>query len=113
MINLNGKNYECGSKIPMDLVDDKWKFLILWNLSQAPLRLNELAQKIPDTSQRTISRKLKALEEALLIKREVYPEVPPKVLYSLSSYGEGLIEIFEVMAKWGENYAMKINESKK
>ena len=38
MIKLNGKQYECPSKIPMDLVDDKWKFLILWNLSAKPLR---------------------------------------------------------------------------
>ncbi|RXJ86499.1 helix-turn-helix domain-containing protein [Arcobacter sp. CECT 8985] len=111
MFCVNGKEYECGSKIPIDLLDDKWKFLILWNLSQGALRLSELAQKIPDTSQRTISRKLKALEDSYLIKREVYPEVPPKVLYSLSTYGEGLVEIFEVMAKWGENYAKGINNN--
>ena len=105
MIKLNGKQYECPSKIPMDLVDDKWKFLILWNLSTKPLRISELSEKIPDTSQRTLSRKLKALEEVSLVKRVVFPEVPPKVEYSLTIHGERLLEIFTIMAKWGEQYA--------
>lgn len=105
MIELNGKKYECTSKIPLDLIDDKWKFLILWNLVNKPLRISELAEKISDISQRTLSRKLKALEEVSLIKRVVFPEVPPKVEYSLTIHGERLVEIFSTMAKWGELYA--------
>lgn len=105
MIELNGKKYECPSKIPMDLLDDKWKFFILWNLSTKPLRISELAQKLPDISQRTLSRKLKALEEVSLVNRVVFPEVPPKVEYSLSIHGERLLEVFEIMSKWGEKYA--------
>lgn len=105
MIKLNEKQYECPSKIPMDLVDDKWKFLILWNLAINPLRISELAEKIPDISQRTLSRKLKALEEVSLVQRVVFPEVPPKVEYSLTIHGERLLEIFGIMAKWGEQYA--------
>jgi len=57
MIELNGCTYECASKIPMNLVDDKWKFLILWTLAEKPMRISELSLKIPDTSQRTLSRK--------------------------------------------------------
>lgn len=105
MIKLNEKEYECPSKIPMDLVDDKWKYLILWNLSTKPLRISELSEKIPDTSQRTLSRKLKALEKVSLIQRIVFPEVPPKVEYSLTIHGERLLDIFTIMAKWGEQYA--------
>ncbi|RBQ29878.1 winged helix-turn-helix transcriptional regulator [Aliarcobacter vitoriensis] len=108
MIELNGKEYECPSKIPMDLVDDKWKFLILWNLATKPLRVSELTQKMPDISQRTLSRKLKALEEVSLVHRVVFPEVPPKVEYSLTIHGERLLEVFEIMSKWGEKYAKEM-----
>ncbi|RBQ31844.1 winged helix-turn-helix transcriptional regulator [Aliarcobacter vitoriensis] len=108
MIELNGKEYECPSKIPMDLVDDKWKFLILWNLATKPLRVSELTQKMPDISQRTLSRKLKALEEVSLVNRVVFPEVPPKVEYSLTIHGERLLEVFEIMSKWGEKYAKEM-----
>lgn len=105
MVELNNIEYECPSKIPMDLVDDKWKFLILWNLASGPLRISELACKIPETSQRTITRKIKALEEVALVEREVFPEVPPRVEYSLSEHGEKLLAVFEVMEKWGLEYA--------
>lgn len=105
MIELNGKKYECPSKIPIDLVDDKWKFLILWNLSSKPLRVSELSKKLSDISQRTLSRKLKALEEVSLVKRVVFPEVPPKVEYSLTIHSQKLLEVFDAMSKWGEEYA--------
>lgn len=105
MIELNGKKYACTSKIPIDLVDDKWKFLILWNLAIKPLRISELSERIPETSQRTLSRKLKALEEVSLVQRVVFPEVPPKVEYSLTIHRERLVEIFATMTKWGEQYA--------
>ncbi len=105
MIELNGKTFECSSEIPMNLIDDKWKFLILWNLREKPLRISELSTKIPDTSSRTITRKIKALEEATLIERIVYPEVPPRVEYKLTIHGEKLLQVFEVMEKWGDEYA--------
>ena len=79
MVELNGKIFECTSEIPLDLVDDKWKFLILWNLSFGPLRISALSEKIPDTSSRTITRKVKALEKVALLERIVYAEVPPMV----------------------------------
>lgn len=109
MISLNGKVYECPSKIPLDLVDDKWKFLILWNLAFKALRISELSEKISDISQRTLSRKLKALEEVSLVKRVVFAEVPPRVEYSLTIHGERLLEVFEIMSKWGEQYAKEMD----
>ncbi|QKF73332.1 transcriptional regulator, HxlR family [Aliarcobacter faecis] len=108
MIELNGKIYECPSQIPMDLADDKWKFLILWNLSTKDLRISELAEKISDISQRTLSRKLKDLEKVSLVKRVVFAEVPPKVEYSLTIHGKRLLEVFEIMSKWGEQYAKEM-----
>ena len=108
MIELNGCNYECASKIPMNLVDDKWKFLIIWSLASKPLRINELSEMIPDTSQRTLCRKLNALEEVSLIKRIVYPEVPPRVEFALTSHGEKLLDVFGAMEKWGLQYAKEM-----
>lgn len=105
MVTLNGNTYECTSQIPIDLIDDKWKFLILWNLSDGPLRISELSAKIPDTSSRTITRKIKSLEESSLLERIVYAEVPPRVEYKLTCHGAKLLEVFEVMEKWGLDYA--------
>ncbi|OCL82871.1 winged helix-turn-helix transcriptional regulator [Arcobacter porcinus] len=105
MIELNGKKYICPSQIPIHIVDDKWKFLIIWYLASKPLRVSELSQKINDISQRTLSRKLKDLEEASLVKREVFAEVPPKVEYSLTNHGVKLLEIFNILSTWGEQYA--------
>jgi len=105
MIELDGNVYECAIEIPLDIVDDKWKFLILWNLSFKPLRITELASKIPDTSSRTITRKIKSLEKATLIERIVYPELPPRVEYRLTSFGKELLEVFDFMEKWGYKYA--------
>ena len=106
MISLNGKVYECPSKIPLDLVDEKWKFLILWNLAFKALRISELSEKISDISQRTLSRKLKALEEVSLVKRVVFAEVPPRVEYSLTIHEKD----YSKYLKWwvnGENNMQK------
>ncbi|MCV6608442.1 MAG: helix-turn-helix transcriptional regulator [Campylobacterales bacterium] len=108
MVCLNNKEYECPSQIAIDLIDDKWKFLIIYSLAQKPLRISELSEKIPDVSQRTLSRKLKVLEEAQIIIRTVFPVAPPKVEYSLSKHGIQLLEVIGALEKWGLEYIKDI-----
>lgn len=108
MFILNNKEYECPSQIALDIFDDKWKFLIIWSLSKKPLRISELSSIITEVSQRTLSRKLKELENAQIITRTVFPEAPPKVEYSLDTYGVKLLEVIEVLERWGTDYVKDI-----
>ena len=79
--------------------------LILWHLGkEGTKRFGELKSLIPGITQRMLVNQLRELEADSIIHREVYPVVPPKVEYSLTSHGESLIPILDSMYEWGKNY---------
>lgn len=116
MIEISDRHEECYmkekctkyEKCPMVLVQDivsgKWKILILWYLSYSKLRFSDIQRKLPNVSQKVLSRQLKSMEEDNIIHRKVYPVVPPKVEYSLTAVGKKLIPILEMMHKFGSDY---------
>lgn len=116
MIEMSDRHEECYmkekcakyEKCPMVLVQDivsgKWKILILWYLSYSKLRFSDIQRKLPNVSQKVLSRQLKSMEEDNIIHRKVYPVVPPKVEYSLTDVGKRLIPILEMMHKFGAEY---------
>jgi DNA-binding HxlR family transcriptional regulator len=116
MIEISDRHEECYmkekcakyEKCPMVLVQDivsgKWKILILWYLSYRKLRFSDIQRKLPNVSQKVLSRQLKSMEEDNVIHRKVYPVVPPKVEYSLTDVGKRLIPILEMMHKFGAEY---------
>jgi DNA-binding HxlR family transcriptional regulator len=86
---------------------DKWSLLILYvlNSSEEPLRFNMLEKSIPDISSRVLSSCLRSLEADDLISRKVYPEVPPKVEYSLTPLGQSLMPHLLSITAWAmENF---------
>ncbi len=85
------------------ILQGKWAILILHHLSGKPVRFNELQRQI-DVAQATLSTQLKSLEREGLIKREVYPEVPLRVEYSLTDIGKEFMPVLEEIEKWGEKY---------
>ena len=85
------------------LIAVKWKITILWYLSQEKKRFNELLKLLPGVSKGILTRQLRELEEDGMIHREVYPEVPPKVEYSLTELGESFIPILDSMRQWGKS----------
>jgi DNA-binding HxlR family transcriptional regulator len=91
----------CPMVLIQDIMSGKWKILILWYLNYKTLRFSDIQRKLPQVSQKVLSRQLKSLEEDNLIHREVYPVVPPKVEYSLTELGHRLIPILEMMHKFG------------
>lgn len=104
---LNGKckEYEtCPMSVVEKLLSGKWKILILWYLSSNTLRFSDIKKRLPQVTQRMLTMQLRSLEEDNLITRKVYPEVPPKVEYSLTETGEGLIPILELMHSFGADY---------
>ncbi|WP_374119167.1 winged helix-turn-helix transcriptional regulator [Clostridium sp. OS1-26] len=89
----------------MDLIGGKYKSLILWYLNDNKiLRFNELSRYIPDATSKMLTRQLRNLEQDGLIERKVYPEVPPKVEYKLTSFGKSLYPILNAMDNWGLEY---------
>ena len=94
---------ETGFGYTMSLVSGKYKMIILyWLAEYSVLRYNELKRRLGTISHKTLSLSLKELEAAGLVQREEYPQIPPKVEYSLSERGRSLIPILDAMCIWGE-----------
>ena len=94
----------CPVAITVGLIGSKWKLLILRNLMARPWRFNELKKDLKGVSQKVLTDSLRALEGDGIILRTVYPEVPPKVEYSLSPLGESMRPILSAMESWGKAY---------
>lgn len=94
----------CPLTTAQGLLAGKWTILILYNLSKATLRFNELQRKLPDLTQSTLSKQLRTLEANGLIIRTVYSQIPPKVEYSLSDLGKGFRDVLDSLEKWGDQY---------
>ena len=94
---------KCAVITALEIIGGKWRLPIIWELSSyESIRYNELKRNIGTISHKTLSLALKALEKDGVIVRKEYPQIPPKVEYSLSLRGESLIPILDIMCKWGE-----------
>lgn len=89
----------------LSLISGKWKMVILYWLVEYPvIRYNELQRLLGTISYKTLSVQLKELEADRLIIRKEYPQIPPKVEYSLSEKGKSLLPLMEEMCRWGEQH---------
>lgn len=104
MYCIDDKKYECPVSITMDIFNDRWKLAIIWYLLENNKRFKELSQDISEISQKTLTIKLKELEEKKIIHREVFAQVPPKVVYSLTPIGLKLKPMLQAMFEWGIDY---------
>lgn len=96
---------ETGFGYTMSLISGKYKMIILYCLSEYKIvRYNELKRLMGTVSHKMLSLSLKELEADGLIVRTEYPQVPPKVEYSLSRRGESLIPILDALCEWGERH---------
>jgi DNA-binding HxlR family transcriptional regulator len=96
--------FHCPVEATLDVIGGKWKVVILFWLKDRTLRFGELRRKIPGVSERMLTQQLRELEEHGIVHREVYPEVPPKVEYSLTDYGRTLRPITDLMCEWGKKH---------
>lgn len=103
----DAKLEETGFSYTMSLIQGKYKMFILYALmGYNVVRFNELKKYIKTISYKTLSATLKELEVDGLVHREEYPQIPPKVEYSLTERGKSLIPILDAMCDWGENNRM-------
>ena len=99
---------ETGFNYTMSLIQGKYKMFILYALmGYGTVRFNEMKKYIGGISYKTLSVTLKELEADGLVHREEYPQIPPKVEYSLTERGKSLIPILDMMCDWGEQHRQK------
>ncbi len=94
----------CPVATTVALIGSKWKLLIMRNLLSRPWRFNELKKDLEGISQKVLTDSLRSMEADGLLTRTVYPEVPPRVEYTLTELGYSLRPILEAMRVWGEDY---------
>ncbi len=99
----------CPVETTLMLIGDKWKVLILRDLLPGTKRFGELKKSIGSVSQKVLTAQLRDMEESGLVSRKVYPEVPPRVEYSLTDLGRSLKPILDSMWNWGEQYKASLN----
>lgn len=99
----------CSVEVTLDLIDGKWKGVILYHLQEGRLRFGELRKRLPNVTQRMLTKQLRALEEDDLIIRKVYAEVPPRVDYELSETGQRLRPVIDALKQWGDENRARID----
>jgi len=92
----------CPLHLTMQIIGTKWKPLVLFHLLDGPLRSGILQKKIPEISNKMFTQTVRELEKDGLIHRTVYPEVPPRVDYTLTPEGQSLDSILKSLDTWGK-----------
>lgn len=106
------KNHFCAEGCPveagLELIGGKWKGVILYHLIKTKvLRFGELRKKLPEVTQRMLTKQLRELEKDGVVIRKVFAEVPPRVEYSLSDFGTTLTPVVRALENWGNTNARK------
>ena len=100
---------DCPVETTLMLISDRWKVLILRDLFTGTKRFGELKKSLAGISQKVLTANLKSMEADGLLTRRAYPEVPPRVEYSLTETGESLKPVIAAMFDWGMDYKRKNN----
>ncbi len=95
----------CPVERTVNVIGGKWTLLILRDLFDGTKRFGELRASLTGISPKTLTEKLRILEQDGIIERKIYPEVPPRVEYSLTKRGQTLETIIEAMREWGTQWA--------
>ena len=98
----------CPVELTLLLISNKWKILIIRDLLEGTKRFSELKKSITNISQKVLTSNLREMEENELLTRKVYPEVPPRVEYTLTDIGYSLKPLLDDMYKWGTWYRNEV-----
>ena len=97
----------CPVETTLTMISDKWKVLILRDLLTGTKRFGELKKSLTGVRQKVLTSQLREMEENGLVARKAYPEVPPRVEYSLTKLGRSLEPVLSALWNWGEVYQSK------
>lgn len=102
------KEYNCNKGCPveatLEVIGGKWKGAILYHLLERPYRFGELKRTMQNITQHMLTKQLRELEKEGIVNRKVYAQVPPKVEYSVTEYGETLRPLIMMMKDWGKKH---------
>ena len=107
MADIKAEYLACPIRQVISRFGDKWSLLVLFLLNRSDtgvLRFNEMRRFMTDCSQKMLSQTLKNLEQSHLVHREVFPEVPPRVEYSLTETGRSLMPVLSALIEWGKKH---------
>ena len=99
----------CPVELTLLLISNKWKVLIIRDLLDGTKRFSELKKSINNISQKVLTSNLREMEENNLLTRKVYPEIPPRVEYTLTDIGYSLKTLLDDMDRWGIWYRNEVN----
>ncbi len=111
---MRHKRYDCNPGCPVEacveVTGGKWKGVILFHLLGGTRRFNELMRMMPVVTQRMLARQLRELEADGVVVRTVYPEVPPRVEYALTEFGQTLKPVLKTLQEWGVRHVQALTE---
>ncbi|MFT6368964.1 MAG: DNA-binding HxlR family transcriptional regulator [Maribacter sp.] len=96
----------CGVAMCMKMLDSKWKPIILFRIFKGVNRFTILLKEVDGINRQMLSKQLKSLEKSGILERKTFPEIPPRVEYSLTPFGKSLLPVFRSMQRWGDNQQM-------
>lgn len=99
-----GRVSECPTEAALAVIGGRWKVPILWHLRCGTLRFGELSRLLSGVTQKMLTQQLRELERDGIVHRRVFPEVPPRVEYSLTELGSSLSPLLDALSTWGEGF---------
>ncbi len=100
----SASNDQCPVCRTADVISGKWTLLVIRDLAGSSRRFCELERSLEGISPRTLSLRLRTLEEEGIVERQTFPEVPPRVTYALTTKGEALVPLIEDMRSYGSRW---------
>ncbi|ACZ84177.1 winged helix-turn-helix transcriptional regulator [Streptosporangium roseum] len=112
VVSCGGEEEDCGIREVLDRIGDKWSVLVVVELAQGVRRFRRLQRAIPGISQRMLTLTVRRLERDGLVRRTVYPTVPPQVEYELTAMGHSLTHLVRALADWSADHRSAIADSR-
>ncbi len=94
---------DCGLDLIREVLYGKWKIHLIYYISRGIKRPGGLQKEIPEATRRVLNMQLNQLEEHEIVTNKIYPQLPPKVEYSLTPFGESLLPVINIMGAWGDD----------
>lgn len=98
----------CGMALAIDVVGGKWRLHLMWVLDEGPQRFGQIRRVLDGVSEKVLTENLRHLEATGIVRREVYPEIPPRVEYSLTPLGRELAEALRPLGEWGDKHRQRL-----
>ncbi|MFD3706473.1 winged helix-turn-helix transcriptional regulator [Nocardia sp. NPDC058658] len=98
----------CGMSLAIDVVGGKWKLHLMWVLGDGPQRFGQIRRLLDGVSEKVLAENLRHLESTGVVHREIFPEIPPRVEYSLTPLGETLRLALEPLETWGNSHRSEL-----